>query len=168
MFQSSAATAREAAPAVGQMAPAFTLPSRDGSLVSLEDFRGQWVVLYFYPKDNTPGCTIEARSFQLDMPQYKKLNAVVLGMSLDSEESHKAFCGMQGLTFRILSDKQKQVTMKYRSLRNVLGFKMVARNTFLIDREGRIAKVWRSVSPSSHSAEVLLELQKVASTAGQR
>jgi peroxiredoxin Q/BCP len=140
------------------MAPTFTLPSQDGSAVSLGGFHGKWVLLYFYPKDNTPGCTLEAHNFQRDLPKYESLNAVVVGVSLDSKESHQSFCTKQGLTFKLLSDKEKEVTRKYGSLKNMLGFKMSARNTFLIDPAGNIAKVWIGVSPSSHSAEVLHEL----------
>jgi peroxiredoxin Q/BCP len=116
--------------------------------------------LYFYPKDNTPGCTLEAHNFQRDLPKYESLNAVVLGVSLDSEDSHKNFCTKQGLTFKLLSDKQKEVTTKYGSLKNILGIKVAARNTFLIDPGGKIVKVWLGVSPSSHSAEVLKELDE--------
>jgi peroxiredoxin Q/BCP len=145
-------------PTVGQSAPTFTLPSQDGSAVSLEQFRGQWVLLYFYPKDNTPGCTMEALNFQRDLPKYESLNTVVLGVSLDTENSHKSFCAKQGLTFKLLSDKERQVTTQYGSLKSMLGIKMSARNTFLIDPEGKIAKVWLGVQPSSHSAEVLKEL----------
>jgi len=152
-------SAAEQPPSQGQVAPAFTLPSQDGSAVSLEQFRGKWVLLYFYPKDNTPGCTLEAHNFQRDLPKYESLNAVVLGVSLDSADSHKSFCTKQGLTFKLLSDQERVVTAKYGSLKSMLGIKMAARNTFLIDPEGKIAKVWLAVSPSSHSAEVLQELQ---------
>ncbi len=146
-------------PGLGQMAPAFSLPSQDGSPIGLEQFRGKWVVLYFYPKDNTPGCSIEAHHFQLDLPKYDALNSVVLGVSLDSQESHQNFCTKQGLTFKLLSDKSKEVMEKYGSLRNMLGIKIPARNTFLIDPEGKIAKVWLGVSPAGHSGEVLHELE---------
>ncbi len=157
MFNLSSAAAEP--PAAGQAAPTFTLPSQDGSAVSLEEFRGKWVLLYFYPKDNTPGCTLEAHNFQRDLPKYESLNTVVLGVSLDSEDSHKSFCTKQGLTFKLLSDKEREVTAKYGSLKNMLGLKMSARNTFLIDPSGKIAKVWLGVSPASHSAEVLQELE---------
>jgi peroxiredoxin Q/BCP len=157
MFNLSSAASEP--PAVGQTAPAFTLPSQDQSAVSLEQFRGKWVLLYFYPKDNTPGCTLEAHNFQRDLPKYESLNTVIVGVSLDSEASHKSFCAKQGLTFKLLSDKGKEVTTKYGSLKTMLGIHMSARNTFLIDPEGKIAKVWVGVQPSSHSAEVLKELE---------
>jgi len=148
-------------PTAGQSAPDFTLPSEDGSPVSLEQYRGQWVLLYFYPKDNTTGCTIEAHNFQRDLPKYQSLNAVVLGVSLDSQVSHQSFCAKQGLTFKLLSDTARQVSAQYGSLRNIVGLKMAARNTFLIDPAGKIAKVWLGVSPSSHSAEVLKALEQL-------
>src|SRR5580704_15579703 len=99
----------EEVPAAGQKAPEFTLPSQDGSPVSLKDFRGQWVVLYFYPKDNTPGCTIEAHNFQRDLAKFQHAHAVILGVSLDSAESHQSFCTKQGLTFKLLADTDKKV-----------------------------------------------------------
>ena len=157
MFKSSSNAAEP--PVTGQIAPSFSLPSQDGSAVSLEQFRGKWVLLYFYPKDNTPGCTIEAHNFQRDLPKFENLNTIIIGVSLDSQESHKNFCTKQGLTFKLLSDRDKEVTTKYGSLKNMLGIKMSARNTFLIDPEGKIAKVWLGVSPSTHSAEVLQELE---------
>jgi peroxiredoxin Q/BCP len=147
-------------PTVGQSAPNFSAPSQDGSPVSLEQFRGKWVLLYFYPKDNTAGCTMEAHHFQRDLAKYESLNAVVLGVSLDSQNSHQDFCSKQGLTFKLLSDTERQISAQYGSLRNILGLKMAARNTFLIDPEGKIAKVWLGVSPLNHSAEVLRELEQ--------
>ena len=158
MFNLGFATGAEP-PAAGQPAPLFSLPSQDGSTLSLEHLRGHWVLLYFYPKDNTPGCTLEAHNFQRDLPKYESLNTVVLGVSLDSPDSHQSFCSKQGLTFKLLSDKEKVVTAQYGSLRNLMGLKMAARNTFLIQPDGNIAKVWLGVSPSSHSAEVLKELE---------
>jgi peroxiredoxin Q/BCP len=95
-----------ALPQAGQMAPNFTLPSQDGSDISLNSFRGKWVVLYFYPKDMTTGCTIEAHNFQQDMDKYQKLGAVVVGVSVDSTGSHKEFCAKEGLSFKLLSDQE--------------------------------------------------------------
>jgi peroxiredoxin Q/BCP len=91
-------------PAVGQTAPGFTLPSQDSSQISLESFRGKWVVLYFYPRDMTPGCTIEAHNFQRDLPKFEAQDAVILGVSVDTPDSHKTFCTKEGLTFRLLAD----------------------------------------------------------------
>ena len=100
----AAGESNQALPAVGQIAPAFTLPSQDGSRISLESFRGKWVVLYFYPKDMTPGCTIEAHNFQRDQAKFDAAEAVILGVSVDTPDSHKNFCTKEGLTFRLLAD----------------------------------------------------------------
>ncbi len=147
------------APQVGQMAPGFTLPSQDGSNVSLKDFKGKWVVLYFYPKDKTRGCTIEAHNFQRDQAQYDQKKAVIVGVSVDSVDSHKEFCAEQNLTFKLLADDQKKVVPMYGSMRDN---GMALRNTFLVDPQGKIAKVWTGVEPEKHSAEVLAALNEVA------
>ncbi len=147
-------------PQAGQKAPAVSLPSQDGTVVSLKSFHGKWVVLYFYPKDNTPGCTIEAHNFQRDLAKYQEKNAVIVGVSVDSTESHQDFCAKQSLTFKLLSDTDKKVVAEYGSL-NERG--MASRNTFLIDPHGKIVKVWTGVKPQEHSDEVLAaiaELQK--------
>ena len=148
-----------AAPSVGQTAPDFTLPSQDSSPVSLHDFKGHWVVLYFYPKDNTHGCTIEAHNFQRDIAQYQAANAVVLGVSVDNAGSHQDFCAKQGLTFKLLADTEKTVSKEYGSVMNLVVTKISARNTFLIDPQGKIAKVWTGVEPNKHSEEVLAALK---------
>ena len=144
-----------ALPQAGQMAPTFTLPSQDGSKISLDSFRGKWVVLYFYPKDMTTGCTIEAHNFQQDIEKYQKLDAVVVGVSVDSTDSHKEFCAKQSLTFKLLSDPDKKVVDQYGSL-SPTG--VASRNTFLIDPSGKIVKVWTAVKPEGHSEEVLAAL----------
>ena len=148
-------------PQVGQTAPDFTLPSQDGSPVTLSSLRGKWVVLYFYPKDGTPGCTLEAHNFQRDLPSYRDRGALIVGVSVDSSGSHQTFCAKQGLTFKLLADTDKEVAEKYDSLHNILGFKVAARNTFLIDPEGRVAKSWTGVSAAGHSAEVLAALDSL-------
>jgi thioredoxin-dependent peroxiredoxin len=153
--------AADAVPQVGQAAPDFTLPSQDGSPVSLKEFRGKWVVLYFYPKDNTPGCTVEAHNFQQDLPKYEALNAVVVGVSVDSSDSHKDFCAKQGLTFKLAADTDKKVIDEYGSLKEMMGMKLASRNTFLVDPEGKIAKEWIGVKPAGHSAEVLAALAEL-------
>lgn len=145
-------------PAAGSQAPEFTLPSQVGSLVSLKDFRGKWVVLYFYPKDMTSGCTREAHNFQADQAKYAERNVVVLGVSVDSIDSHKKFCAKEGLNFKLLADTEHKVSDSYGSLTNLGVVKFSARHTFLIDPEGRIAKVYTSVNPAHHSEEVLAEL----------
>jgi thioredoxin-dependent peroxiredoxin len=153
-------------PTVGQPAPTFTLPSQDGTPVSLDGFHGKWVVLYFYPKDQTAGCTMEAHKFQEDLPKYEHDNAVVLGVSVDSASSHKTFCTKEGLSFKLLSDEQKTTVEKYGSLGNYAGFKIAKRNTFLIDPQGNIAKVWTGVDPSHHSEEVLSTLAELEKSKG--
>jgi peroxiredoxin Q/BCP len=149
---------RSAAPTVGSEAPDFSLPSQEGSTVSLKDYRGKWVVLYFYPKDQTGGCTREAHNFEVDQPKYMAHNAVVLGVSVDSVDSHKKFCAKEGLNFKLLADTEHKVTDSYGSLTNLVLVKIAARHTFLIDPSGKIAKAYTSVDPVRHSAEVLAEL----------
>lgn len=148
---------RSAPPAVGSNAPDFTLPSPEGS-VSLKDYRGQWVVLYFYPKDQTPGCSREAHNFQVDQPKYAERSAVVLGVSVDSVDSHKKFCAKEGLNFKLLADTDHKVSDSYGSLTNLGIVKFSARHTFLIDPNGKVAKAYTSVDPLKHSQEVLAEL----------
>ena len=152
---------RSSAPAEGSAAPGFTLPSQEGSSVALKDYRGKWVVLYFYPKDETPGCTREAHNFQRDQAQYAQNNAVVLGVSVDSVDSHKKFCAKEGLNFKLLADTDHKVTDSYGTLTNFGVVKFAARHTFLIDPHGKIAKAYTSVDPVKHSAEVLAELDSL-------
>jgi thioredoxin-dependent peroxiredoxin len=154
--------AADSMPQVGQQAPGFTLPSQDGTNVSLKDFKGKWVVVYFYPKDKTPGCTIEAHNFQRDLAQYDKKKAVILGVSVDSTDSHKEFCAEQSLTFKLLSDTQKKVVTTYGSTMEMRGETIAARNTFLVDPSGKIVNVWTKVEPNKHSAEVLAKLNELA------
>ncbi len=156
---------RSAAPAAGSSAPDFTLPSQDGTTVSLKDYRGKWVVLYFYPKDQTAGCSREAHNFQVDQPRFAERNAVVLGVSLDSVDSHQKFCAKEGLNFKLLSDANHTVSDAYGSLTNLVVAKLAARHTFLIDPSGKIAKVYTSVNPFNHSAEVLAELERLQKAA---
>jgi peroxiredoxin Q/BCP len=149
---------RSATPAEGTNAPDFSLLSQEGASVSLKDYRGKWVVLYFYPKDQTPGCSREAHNFQVDQPKYAERNAVVLGVSVDSVDSHKKFCAKEGLNFKLLADTEHKVSDSYGSLTNLGLVKFAARHTFLIDPSGKIAKVYTSVDPVKHSQEVLAEL----------
>jgi thioredoxin-dependent peroxiredoxin len=154
---------RSATPAEGAAAPDFTLPSLEGP-VSLRDYRGKWVVLYFYPKDQTPGWTREAHQFQVDQPKYAEHNAVVLGVSLDSIDSHKKFCAKEGLNFKLLADTEHKVTRLYGCLTNFGVVKFAARHTFLIDPQGKVAKVYTGVNPATHSAEVLAALDQLQKT----
>jgi peroxiredoxin Q/BCP len=148
-------------PAAGQAAPEFTLPTSDGSQVSLKDFKGKWVVLYFYPKDMTSGCTMEAKNFQRDLAQYDKTGAVILGVSVDSPDSHKEFCSKEGLTFKLLADPGGKVSAQYGSTMQYQGATMAARNTFLINPDGKIAKVYTGVKPAEHSEQVLKDLAEL-------
>jgi len=146
------------APAAGSAAPDFLLTTNEGNQAALKGFRGKWVVLYFYPKDFTSGCTLEAHNFQTDLSKYQALNAVILGVSVDTAESHKSFCAKEGLAFKLLSDADTKVSETYGSLMDYNGTKLSARNTFIIDPQGKVAKVFLKVSPSGHSAEVLAAL----------
>jgi peroxiredoxin Q/BCP len=152
-------------PAAGTVAPAFKLTTNEGKEASLTDFKGQWVVLYFYPKDFTSGCTLEAHNFQRDLTKYEKAKAVILGVSVDTAESHKSFCAKEGLNFKLLADVGAKVSEEYGSTMEYNGATYSARNTFIIDPNGKIAKVFVKVNPASHSEEVLAalaELQKPA------
>jgi peroxiredoxin Q/BCP len=153
--------ASEPIPQVGHAAPGFTLPDQEGTHISLNQYKGKWVVLYFYPKDQTPGCTIEAHNFQKDIGKFEAANAVVLGVSVDSVKSHQAFCAKDGLHFKLLSDTGHDVVRKYGSLANYMGVKMAKRNTFLINPEGKVAKVWVKVDPHQASTEVLEALHQL-------
>jgi peroxiredoxin Q/BCP len=155
---------RSATPSEGSSAPDFTLPSQEGSAVTLQEYRGKWVVLYFYPKDQTPGCSREAHNFQVDQPKYISRNAVVLGVSLDSVDSHKKFCTKEGLSFKLLADTDHKVTDSYGALTNLGLVKFAARHTFLIDPSGKIARAYTSVDPVKHSGEVLAELDLLQKT----
>lgn len=145
-------------PEVGKEAPGFKLPSQDGTDVKLEDYKGKWVVLYFYPKDFTGGCTLEAQNFQKDLSKFKARNAVVLGVSLDSISSHRDFCAKESLQFKLLSDPGHAVVDKYGSLMMYKGTPYASRTTFLIDPAGVVRKVYPKVEPATHSAEVLADL----------
>jgi len=145
-------------PAAGTVAPTFKLVTNEGKEASLSDFKGRWVVLYFYPKDFTSGCTLEAHNFQRDIAKYEAANAVILGVSVDTAESHKSFCAKEGLNFKLLADIGGKVSEQYGSTMEYNGATYSARNTFIIDPQGKIAKVFVKVSPAGHSEEVLAAL----------
>jgi thioredoxin-dependent peroxiredoxin len=150
-------------PTAGTQAPAFSLPSQEGAQVSLDQFKGKWVVLYFYPKDFTSGCTVEAHNFQRDIDKYTQKNAAIVGVSVDTVDSHKGFCTKEGLNFKLLADPNHTVVEKYGSVMEYNGMTLAARNTFLIDPSGVIKKVYLKVSPQGHSDEVLADLQQFQS-----
>jgi thioredoxin-dependent peroxiredoxin len=147
-------------PEAGTPAPQFTMKSQDGTPVSLQNFRGKWVVLYFYPKDFTSGCTLEAHNFQRDLAEYEKRNAVIVGVSVDDPNSHKQFCVKEGLSFKLLADTDHNVSKEYGTLTE-LGFPHASRNTFLITPDGKIAHVFDDVKPAEHSAQVLATLNQL-------
>lgn len=147
-------------PKVGDQAPALKLASNDGS-VSLSDYKGKWVVLYFYPKDFTSGCTLEAHNFQRDLTKFEQAGAVILGVSVDSADSHKSFCTKEGLNFKLLADTDGKVSESYGSAKEYDGKRMSARNTFIINPEGKVVKTFIGVKPATHSEEVLQALAEL-------
>jgi thioredoxin-dependent peroxiredoxin len=155
--------AGDKAPAVGTAAPDFTLNSQENKPVSLHEFKGKWVVLYFYPKDFTSGCTVEAHNFQRDLAQYEAKNAVIVGVSMQDENSHQQFCTKEGLSFKLLADTKSDVSTQYDSVMNMGVAKLSARHTFLIDPKGNVEKVWLDVKPDKHSEEVLAALSQLQS-----
>lgn len=148
-------------PKVGEPAPAFTLKNQDSKEFSLKDFSGKWLVLYFYPKDFTTGCTLEAQSFQRDLAKYEAKGAVIVGVSVDTAESHKAFCAKEGLNFHLLADTDAVVSNAYNSAMVHEGTTYSVRNTFLIDPQGKVARVFPKVKPAGHSAEVLAAIDEL-------
>jgi peroxiredoxin Q/BCP len=148
-----------APPAEGTAAPKFNLPSQDSPSVSLDQFKGKWVVLYFYPKDFTSGCTLEAHNFQRDLAKYEAKNAAIVGVSVDTVDSHKGFCTKEGLNFKVLADTNHTVSNSYGSVMDYQGTTYSARNTFLIDPNGVIRKVYLKVKPATHSDDVLADLE---------
>jgi peroxiredoxin Q/BCP len=145
--------------AIGQVAPDFELPDQDGRVHRLTDYRGGWVLLYFYPKDDTPGCTVEACTIRDNFPDFQELKLKVLGVSVDSVESHKKFSEKYNLPFALLADGQKETVKKY----DVWGpikfmgreYEGTRRTSFLIDPQGRIIEIYENVKPETHAEEVL-------------
>ncbi|HUG04677.1 MAG TPA: peroxiredoxin [Steroidobacteraceae bacterium] len=150
-------------PAVGALAPGFRLQDQTGKWHTLADYKGKWVVLYFYPKDSTPGCTTQACEFRDNIFAYRELNAAILGVSVDDVESHKAFSEENSLPFPILADVDKKVATSYGTLTKYLGIAELARrDTFIIDPQGRVAKHYVKVQPKGHSEVVLGDLKQLA------
>ena len=157
----SVSAAGDKAPAIGTAAPDFTLNSQEGKAVSLHDFKGKWVVLYFYPKDFTSGCTVEAHNFQRDQAQYEAKNAAIVGVSVQDEATHQKFCAKEGLNFKLLADTKHEVSSSYDSLVNLGVAKLASRHTFLIDPAGIVRKTYFNVNAEKHSGEVLADLSQL-------
>ena len=150
---------------IGQLAPQFTAPNRDGDQLSLQDFNGQWLALYFYPKDNTPGCTTEAIEFSTKLPEFQLLNAQIIGISTDSIASHGKFIDKYQLGIILLSDPEHEIAEQYGvwQLKKFMGkeYLGMVRSTFIIDPTGNIAHIWSNVRVKNHADNVLTELKKL-------
>ncbi len=147
---------------VGQIAPEFSLPDQNGEMHSLSDYRGKWVLVYFYPKDDTPGCTTEACSFRDNLPHFTSQRAIVLGVSADTVKSHKKFTEKYTLPFTLLADEEKKVVKDYDvwHVKKFMGkeFFGILRTSFLINPEGKIIKIYEGVKPAEHAQQVLQDL----------
>ena len=151
-------------PPVGSVAPEFELSDQTGQLHSLEDYRGQWVVLYFYPKDETPGCTTQACEFRDNIFAFRDLNAQILGVSLDDVDSHREFAENHSLPFPLLADDAGRTADSYGVKTRMLGMTVAKRQTFIIDPDGNIAKHYERVEPDTHSKTVIADLQALTDT----
>lgn len=152
----------EVMPQPGSVAPAFVLPDAHGKPRSLSEWKGKWVVLYFYPKDNTPGCTQEAINFRDNQPRFTELNAQVVGVSVDTESSHRDFAEEKRLPFPLLSDTSGKVARSFGAYTNLGVIKFAKRYTFLIDPDGKVAKVYQQVDAGKHAGEVIADLKSLA------
>lgn len=149
-------------PKSGDIASAFRLTDQNGEIKKLSDFSGQWVVLYFYPKDDTPGCTKEACAFRDDLASLEKLGAKVVGISVDDSDSHAKFAAKYHLPFPLLADEDGKVAESYGALANLFVVKIAKRYTFLIDPKGKISRVYLSVDTSRHSQEIVDDLKNLS------
>lgn len=161
LFLSFRVQAEEGQVKAGDVAPEFSLPDADGKDRTLSEWRGHWLILYFYPKDDTPGCTAEAHGFRERYGALQALDARVVGVSVDNRASHRAFADKQDLPFPLLADVGGNVARRYGTLMNLPFFKLAKRHTFLIDPQGRVAKVYLDVSPGSHGAEIEADLKRL-------
>ena len=151
-----------ATPVLGSTAPAFKLQDQAGKWHELKDYRGKWVTLYFYPKDQTPGCTAQACEFRDNVFAFREAGAVILGISVDDVESHRKFAEKHGLPFPLLADASKDTARSYGVLKSFIGgMELARRETFIIDPQGRIIKRYTNVEPKGHSAEVLRDLAEL-------
>ena len=158
VFYSFGASTVNATSLVGVAAPEFTLQDQNNQARSLQDFKGKWLVLYFYPKDNTPGCTTEAKNFKRDYEKFKALNAEIVGVSLDDVESHKEFVEVTGINFPILADTEEKAAKAYNVLGGMGPLRYTKRQTFVIDPEGYVSKHYESVNAEQHSEQLLKDL----------
>jgi len=152
---------------VGDAAPEFELADQSGQLHSLEDYRDQWVVLYFYPKDETPGCTTEACEFRDNIFAFREINVQILGVSLDDVESHQKFAENHGLPFPLLADIEGKAAEAYGVKTKMFGMTVAKRQTFLVGPDGTIAKHYEKVKPAEHSQQVLADLKELGAAAQQ-
>jgi len=151
-------------PKKGTLAKNFTLPDQEGKMHTLKEYRGKWVVLYFYPKDDTPGCTVEACQFRDNFPKFKRSKAVLLGVSVDPVKKHAKFVAKYELPFTLLADEEKEVVHLYGvwAKKKFMGreYMGILRTSFLINPEGKIAKVYENVKPETHAEEVLADIRQ--------
>lgn len=146
-------------PQAGEPAPEFKLQDQNGDWHELEDYRGSWLAVYFYPKDDTPGCTTEACSFRDNIYAFEAIGAKVVGISVDDVDSHKRFSDKYKLPFTILADEDKKVSDAYGVLKNYMMIKIASRQSFIVDPEGTVAKHYEKVDPDTHTQEVLADLE---------
>ena len=146
-------------PAVGADAPGFNLQDQNGEWHTLEDYRGRWLAVYFYPRDNTPGCTKEACNFRDNIYAFKAIGAAVVGISVDDVASHKKFSDKHKLPFTLLADEENEVTVAYGVLRDYKLVKLASRQSFLVNPDGKIAKHYQDVDPDTHTDEVLADIK---------
>ena len=163
----SSLVSAEEVPLTGSQAPAFTLPDQGGRAVSLADLRGRWLVLYFYPKDDTPGCTEEACSFRDDLAQLTALGAQIVGVSVDDSASHAEFSKKYSLQFPLLAARAGPAARRYGAYADWKVLRYAKRYTFLIDPQGKIAKTYLKVDTSKHSAEIIADLRQFTSSSGK-
>jgi peroxiredoxin Q/BCP len=156
------AAAASEPPQVGAPAPAFSLPDADGHMHNLSEWHGRWLVLYFYPRDDTPGCTLEAQNFRDQLPAFAAAKAAVVGVSLDDGASHRSFADKQHLPFTLLSDSGGTVSQRYGALTNLGIVRYAKRQTYLIDPDGLIAKVYVKVDPAAHVGQLLADIRQLA------
>ena len=161
LFWRIAVFARRNLPVAGDAAPGFNLKDQHGNARTLDEFRGRWLVLYFYPRDDTPGCAEQAATYRDAMRELEALGAVVCGISVNDSASHAAFALKYRLPFALLADRSGQVATRYGSLFNMALFKFAKRNTFLVDPHGKVARVYLGVNPANNTGDVMSDLKKM-------